>query len=73
MIKSEDIKVSVIFTPGYQERYTAACLRVLAKRKNQNLNFVGGGDPNGENRIVRSVRDPAGVDANGQAHGSAPR
>lgn len=73
MIKSEDIKVSVIFTPGYQERYTAACLRVLAKRKNRNLNFMRRGDPNGENRIVRPVRDPAGVDTNGQAHGPAPR
>ena len=33
MIKSEDIKVTVTFTPGYQERYTAACLRVLEPRQ----------------------------------------
>ena len=63
MIKSEDIKVSVIFTPGYQERYTAACLRVLAKRKSRNLNFMRGGDPNGGES--KPVRDPAGVDTNG--------
>lgn len=47
MIKSEDIKVSVIFTPGYQERYTAACLRVLEKRKRRSHGLMRGGDPNG--------------------------
>ena len=34
---------------------------------------VIGGDPNGENRIVRPVRDPAGVDPHGQSHEPAPR
>lgn len=43
MIKSEDIKVSVTFTPGYQERYTAACLRVLEKRKRRSHGLIRGG------------------------------
>lgn len=32
-IKPEDIKVTVTFTEGYQERFTAACLKVLERRE----------------------------------------
>lgn len=32
-INLDDIKVRVEFTPGYRERFTAACLEVLANRK----------------------------------------
>lgn len=32
MLKPEDIKVKVEFTPGYETRFTEACLRQLEKR-----------------------------------------
>lgn len=32
-MKPEDIKVRVVFTEGYAQRYTAACLEVLERRK----------------------------------------
>ncbi len=32
-MEKEGIKVSVTFTDGYQQRYTAACLRQLEKRR----------------------------------------
>ena len=32
-IKPEDIKVTVTFTEGCRERYTAACLKVLERRE----------------------------------------
>ena len=35
MLKPEDIKVKVEFTPGYETRFTEACLRQLAKRERQ--------------------------------------
>lgn len=37
-MKVEDIKVNITFTPGYQQRFTEACLRQLERRqKNQSL------------------------------------
>ena len=36
--KAEDIKVKITFTPGYQQRFTEACLRQLERRqKHQEL------------------------------------
>jgi Flp pilus assembly protein TadB len=36
--KTEDIKVKITFTPGYQQRFTEACLRQLERRQqNQEL------------------------------------
>ena len=35
MLKPEDIKVKGEFTPGYETRFTEACLRQLAKRERQ--------------------------------------
>ncbi len=35
MLKAEDIKVKVEFTPGYEKRFTEACLRQLEKRERQ--------------------------------------
>ncbi|MFG6329287.1 MAG: hypothetical protein K1W06_07430 [Lachnospiraceae bacterium] len=32
-IKEEDIKTTVVFTEGYEKRYTEACLKVLAARE----------------------------------------
>ena len=34
-IKPEDIKVTVTYTEGYRERYTAACLKILERRRKQ--------------------------------------
>ena len=37
-MKAEDIKVKVTFTPGYQQRFTEACLRQLeCRQKHQEL------------------------------------
>ena len=33
MKKKKEIKVEVKFTPGYEKRFTKACLEVLEKRK----------------------------------------
>ena len=43
MLKQE-VKVKVEFTPGYETRFTEACLRQLAKRerKQQGLNLPSG-------------------------------
>lgn len=35
--KKEDIKVKVIFTEGYEKRYTEACLKVLAAREKKGI------------------------------------
>ena len=32
-INPDDIKVTVTFTEGYRERYTAACLKILERRR----------------------------------------
>ena len=34
-INPDDIKVTVTFTEGYRERYTAACLKILDRRRRQ--------------------------------------
>lgn len=34
-INPEDIKVMVTYTEGYRERYTAACLKILERRRKQ--------------------------------------
>ncbi len=37
-MKVEDIKINITFTPGYQQRFTEACLRQLEHRqKHQEL------------------------------------
>ena len=36
-IKEEDIKTTVIFTEGYEKRYTEACLRALALREKKGI------------------------------------
>ena len=36
-IKEEDIKTTVVFTEGYEKRYTEACLKVLAARERQGI------------------------------------
>jgi len=39
--KTEDIKVKITFTPGYQQRFTEACLRQLERRQqNQELDSM---------------------------------
>ena len=35
MLKPEDVKVKVEFTPGYETRFTEACLRQLERREGQ--------------------------------------
>ena len=44
MIKEDDIKVKVEFTPGYEKRFTEACLSQLEKRdrKRQGLSPPAG-------------------------------
>lgn len=34
-INPDDIKVTVTLTEGYRERYTAACLKILERRRRQ--------------------------------------
>ena len=36
-LKEDDIKTTVIFTEGYEKRYTEACLRALAAREKKNV------------------------------------
>ena len=43
-IKPEDIKVTVTYTEGYRERYTAACLAVLERRE-RNVALDRAGNP----------------------------
>lgn len=31
----KEIKVNITFTPGYEQRFTAACLEVISKRENR--------------------------------------
>ena len=32
-MKNKDIKVKVVFTPGYEKRFTQACLEIIKKRE----------------------------------------
>ena len=34
-MKPKEVKVKVTYTPGYEKRFTAACLEVLKRRENQ--------------------------------------
>lgn len=36
-MKAEDIKVRVVFTDGYAQRYTEACLKILERRQRQHV------------------------------------
>lgn len=38
MKKSKEIKVEVKYTPGYEKRFTKACLEVLERRKEKPWN-----------------------------------
>jgi len=38
MRKKKEIKVEVKFTPGYEKRFTKACIEVLAQRKETKWN-----------------------------------
>lgn len=35
--QKEDIKVKVVFTEGYEKRYTEVCLKVLAAREKKGI------------------------------------
>lgn len=53
--KKEDIKVKVIFTEGYEKRYTEACLKVLAAREKKGILNLPPGIPG------QSVQKPSEV------------
>lgn len=36
-MKAEDIKVRVVFTDGYAQRYTEACLKILERRQRRHV------------------------------------